>query len=60
MLPPHVMVDRVSSVWEALDGTSTADQACAEVFTIAIQLYHQIHAFHRREKARSNRACCLV
>ena len=50
MLPPHIMVDRVSSIRDTLDATATQDLACSEIFTICIQLYHQIYAFHRRDK----------
>jgi hypothetical protein len=50
MLPPHIMVDRVSTVADAIEATTTADLKCSEIFTICIQLYHQIYAFHRRDK----------
>jgi hypothetical protein len=35
---------------EALAAAKNQVQRCSEVFLISIQLYHQMHAFHRRDK----------
>jgi hypothetical protein len=50
MLPAHIMVDRCSTVQESLAAATTPLLECAEIFMICIQLYHQIYAFHRRDK----------
>jgi hypothetical protein len=50
MLPVHIMVDHCTTMRDALAATSTLQQKCSEVFMICIQLYHQMNAFHRREK----------
>lgn len=50
MMPPHIMVDKCSTVPEALAAAATPQLKCTEVFMICIQLYHQIYAFHRRDK----------
>lgn len=50
MLPPHILVDRCATMADALAEAATPQQTTSEIFMICIQLYHQIYAFHRRDK----------
>lgn len=53
MLPPHILVDRCTSVPDAIARCDDDKALSAEVFLICIQLYYQISAFHIRKKVRA-------
>lgn len=50
MLPAHIMVDRCTSISEALGQCQDDKAVSVEVFLVCIQLYYQISAFHIRKK----------
>jgi hypothetical protein len=50
MLPAHIMVDRCTSISEALAQCQDDKAVSVEVFLVCIQLYYQISAFHIRKK----------
>ena len=50
MLPAHIMVDRCTSISEALSQCQDDKAVSVEVFLVCIQLYYQISAFHIRKK----------
>lgn len=50
MLPPHILVDRCTSVEDAIARCEDDKALSAEVFLVCIQLYYQISAFHIRKK----------
>jgi hypothetical protein len=50
MLPAHIMVDRCTTVAEAMARCQDDKHISVEVFLVCIQLYYQISAFHIRKK----------
>lgn len=50
MLPAHIMVDRCTSLSEALVQCQDDKAVSVEMFLVCIQLYYQISAFHIRKK----------